>query len=80
MWLPSALALFLGAAPDLFFSQQSLNESFSDPRAGEPSHCSQGFMIDKYFTWNDILKVYEPSLPGCLHSEPWVFPLQLPGV
>ncbi|CAB1345906.1 unnamed protein product, partial [Coregonus sp. 'balchen'] len=39
------------AAPDLFFSQQSLNESFSDTR--------EGFMVDLVFYWNDILMVYE---------------------
>ncbi|XP_029617159.1 coagulation factor XI-like [Salmo trutta] len=65
MWLPTAVVLFLGAAPDLFFSQQYLDESFRDIRAVEPSHCSEGFMVDKDFHWNDILMVYERDLHHC---------------
>ncbi|XP_024233298.1 uncharacterized protein LOC112217268 [Oncorhynchus tshawytscha] len=65
MWLPTVLAVFLGAAPDLFFSQQSLDESFSDTRAFEPSHCSRGFLVDKDSGGNDILMVYERDHHHC---------------
>ncbi|XP_029484544.1 uncharacterized protein LOC115106122 [Oncorhynchus nerka] len=53
------------AASDLFFSQQSLDESFSDTRAFKTSYCSQGIEVDKDFSGKDLLMVYERDCHYC---------------